>query len=216
MSVRVHPTACVEEGCVIGDGTSIWDHVHIRYGSHLGEQCIVGGKTYIAYEVHIGNRCKINASVYICNGVTLEDGVMISAGAIFTNDRFPRAATADLTELRSSEPDEFTEQTIVRCGATIGAGAIIGSDLTIGRWAMVGMGTIVTKSVPDFHLVLGTPARSIGAVCRCGQVLCMFSESDKAVESRACKACGRSYLQEGQRIIENAQSQEYPKLRNRN
>ena len=105
MSVRVHPTAQVEEGCEIGDGTSIWDHVHIRFGTHIGEQCIVGGKSYIAYNVKIGSRCKINSSVYICNGVTLEDGVMISAGTIFTNDRFPRATTPDLLQLRPSEPD---------------------------------------------------------------------------------------------------------------
>lgn len=202
MSVRIHPTAHVEDGCQIGDGTSIWDHVHIRFGTHIGEQCIIGGKTYIAYDVRIGHRCKINSAVYICNGVTLEDGVMISAGTIFTNDRFPRAATADLTQLRPSEPDEFTEQTLVRCGATIGAGAIIGSNLTIGRWAMIGMGSIITKSIPDFHLALGTPARSVGAVCRCGHVLCMFGDSNELTQSLSCSACDRKYNRDGQSITE--------------
>jgi acetyltransferase-like isoleucine patch superfamily enzyme len=208
VSVRIHPTAKVEDGCVIGDGTSIWDNVHVRYGTHIGEQCIVGGKSYIAYDVRIGNRCKINSAVYVCNGVTVEDGVMISAGVIFTNDRFPRAATPDLLELRPSEPDEFTEQTLVRCGATIGAGAIVGSNLTIGRWAMIGMGSIVTKSVPDFHLVLGTPARSVGAVCRCGQVLVMFQDGvatsvENATHSElGCKACHRRYHRDGQLITE--------------
>ena len=90
--------------------------------------------------------------------MTIEDGVMISAGVIFTNDRFPRAATNDLKQLRSSAPDEHTLPTLVREGATIGAGAIIGCDLTIGRFAMVGMGSVVTRSVPDFHLVIGNPA----------------------------------------------------------
>ena len=202
MNVRVHPTAHVEDGCQIGEGSSIWDYAHIRFGTHIGEQCIIGGKTYIAYQVRIGNRCKINSAVYICNGVTLEDGVMVSAGTIFTNDRFPRAATPDLQQLRSSEPDEHTETTLVGCGTTIGAGCIIGSNLTIGRWAMVGMGSVVTKSVQDFHLVLGSPARSVGAVCRCGQLLRMFSESDAATEPLTCTVCGRSYQRAGQTITE--------------
>jgi UDP-2-acetamido-3-amino-2,3-dideoxy-glucuronate N-acetyltransferase len=196
MTVRIHPTAMVEENVTLGDGTSVWDNAHIRHGTSLGEQCIVGGKSYIAYDVKIGNRCKINASVYICTAVTIEDGVMVSAGTIFTNDRFPRAATPDLTHLRSSDPDEDTESTLVRCGATIGAGCIIGSNLTIGRWAMIGMGALVTKSVPDFHLVLGSPARSIGAVCRCGQLLGMFSDSQADTEIYVCSACGRQYQRE--------------------
>ena len=176
----------------LGDGTSVWDNVHIRHGAQLGEECIVGGKTYIAYDVRIGNRVKINAMVYICNAVTIEDGVMISAGVIFTNDRFPRATTTDLTQLRSSAPDEHTLPTLVREGATIGAGAIIGSDLTIGRFAMVGMGSVVTRSVPDFHLVVGNPARSIGCVCRCGEPLVKWDdESDRRGAARAVlPACG--------------------------
>src|SRR6266702_3277107 len=108
MSVRVHPTAIIEEGVTLGPGTSVWDNVHIRRRAHLGENCLVGGKTTIAYDVQIGNRVKINSAGYICNGVTIEDGVMISAGVIFTNDRFPRAAINDLSELRPSAPDEHT------------------------------------------------------------------------------------------------------------
>src|SRR5262245_7272397 len=139
MSNRIHPTAIIEKDVVLGNGTSVWDNAHIRYGARLGEQCIVGGKSYIAYEVEIGNRVKINSMAYICNAVTIEDGVMISAGVLFTNDRFPRACTNDLKELRSSDPDEHTLATLVREGATIGGGAIIGCNLTIGRFAMVGM-----------------------------------------------------------------------------
>lgn len=202
MTHRIHPTAIVEERVVLGDGTSVWDNAHIRHGAKLGEQCIVGGKSYIAYDVQIGHRCKINSSVSICTAVTLEDGVMISAGTIFTNDRFPRATTPDLLQLRSSEPDEATESTLVQCGATIGAGCIIGSNLTIGRWAMVGMGSIVTKSIPDFHLALGTPARSIGAVCRCGHLLGMFAESLPNTESYVCSACNRRYQRDQHTISE--------------
>src|SRR5215210_2418246 len=118
----IHPTAIVEEGVEIGPDTSVWAGVHIRRDARIGRECIVGEKSYIAYGVRIGSRVKINAFVYICYGVTIEDGVMISAGTIFTNDRFPRATTSDLKHLRPSEPDEHTLPTLVREGATIGAG----------------------------------------------------------------------------------------------
>lgn len=181
MSIRIHPTAIVEDGVTLGKNTSVRDHTHIRFGASLGDDCIVGGKSLIAYDVQIGHRVKINSNVYICNGVTIEDGVMVSAGAIFTNDRCPRACTPDLLTLRDSAPDEHTLRTIVREGATIGAGCIIGCDLTIGRFAMVGMGSLVTRSVPDFHLVIGSPARSVGIVCRCGLPIHRFSEADEFV-----------------------------------
>jgi len=202
MSVRIHETAIVEDNVSIGDGSSVWDSVHIRHDTSIGEQCIVGEKTYIAYGVVIGNRVKINSMVYICNAVTIEDGVMISAGTIFTNDRFPRATTPDLKELRGSEPDEHTLPTLVRAGATIGAGCTIGNDLEIGRFAMVGMGSIVTKSVPDFHLVLGSPARSVGVVCKCGPLVARFSDSDDSPRNVTCSDCGREYAIDGQKITE--------------
>jgi UDP-2-acetamido-3-amino-2,3-dideoxy-glucuronate N-acetyltransferase len=192
MTIRVHPTAIIEEGVEIGRGTSVWDNVHIRHSTRIGEECIIGEKTYIAYDVRIGHRVKINAFVYICNAVTIEDGVMISAGTIFTNDRFPRATTTDLKHLRPSEPDEHTLPTLVREGATIGAGSTIGNDLVIGRFAMVGMGALVTKSVPDFHLALGHPAQSVGCVCRCGQMLARFTD-ESAARELACRACGLKY-----------------------
>lgn len=192
MSVFLHPTAVVEDGVCIGDGSAIWDRVHIRHDTRLGEQCIVGEKTYIAYGVQIGHRVKINAHVYLCTAVTIEDGVMISAGTIFTNDRFPRATTPDLKQLRPSEPDEHTLPTLVREGATIGAGCVIGNDLVIGRFAMVGMGSLVTKSVPDFHLAVGHPAVSVGCVCRCGQLLRRFAPDAQNVQI-ACVACRLRY-----------------------
>ena len=193
--VRIHPTAMVEEGVEIGRGTSVWDHVHIRHHAKIGEECIIGGKSLIAYEVEIGNRVKINSNVYICYGVRIEDGVMVSAGTIFTNDRFPRAATPDLQSLNGSDPDEETLETRVSCGATIGAGCIIGSNLTIGRFAMVGMGSVVTRDVPDFHLVIGSPCRSVGAVCRCGQLVLRFAEIDPDGKTKhACPKCERAYI----------------------
>lgn len=202
MSAQIHPTALIEPGVAIGTGTSIWDNVHIRHSTHIGEECIIGEKTYVAYGVKIGNRVKINAFVYICTAVKVEDGVMISAGTVFTNDRFPRATTPDLKQLRPSEPDEQTLPTLVREGATIGAGCTIGNDLSIGRFAMVGMGAVVTKSVPDFHLAIGHPARSVGCVCRCGQLLMRFSEGCSSESDLSCSACGLPYRVENQTVTE--------------
>jgi acetyltransferase-like isoleucine patch superfamily enzyme len=202
MTVRIHPTALIEQTVAIGAGTSIWDSVHIRHSTTVGEQCIIGEKTYVAYGVKIGNRVKINAFVYICNAVTIEDGVMISAGTVFTNDRFPRATTPDLLHLRSSDPDEHTLPTLVCAGATIGANCTIGNDLVIGRFAMIGMGSLVTKSVPDFHLALGHPARSIGCVCRCGQVLMRFLGAAPADVAVSCSACGLRYAIGGETVLE--------------
>jgi serine acetyltransferase len=144
--------------------------------------------------VVIGNRVKINAFVYICTGVTIEDGVMLAAGTIFTNDRFPRATMPDLQTLRDSGPDEHTLLTRVKAGASIGAGAIIGCNLTVGRFAMVGMGTVVTKSVPDYYLVVGQPARPVGIVCKCGPLVHRFTAEPSALTADlACAECGERF-----------------------
>jgi UDP-3-O-[3-hydroxymyristoyl] glucosamine N-acyltransferase len=194
MSVRIHPTAIIEDAVQLGEGTSVWDNVHIRHHTQIGDECIIGEKTYIAYDVRIGNRVKINAFVYICTAVTLEDGVMVSAGTIFTNDRFPRATTPDLLQLKSSAPDEETLPTLVREGATIGAGCIIGNDLEIGRFAMIGMGSLVTKSIGDFVLALGHPAAAVGFVCRCGKVLLRYEKGESLSDQQLqCRSCTRLY-----------------------
>jgi UDP-2-acetamido-3-amino-2,3-dideoxy-glucuronate N-acetyltransferase len=203
---QIHPTAVIEADVHIGDGSSVWDNVHIRRGASIGEECIVGEKSYIAYDVRIGNRVKINAFVYICAAVTIEDGVMISAGTIFTNDRFPRATTPDLKQLRPSDPDEHTLPTLVQAGATIGAGCTIGNDLSIGRWAMVGMGSVVTRSVPCHHLVLGNPARSVGLVCKCGQLMHRFAGHGWQDESGSivCPVCACRYEMRAGTVAEDA------------
>lgn len=204
--MAVHPTALIENGVVIGENTAVWDHVHIRGPARIGRDCIIGEKTYIAYDVTIGDRVKINAFVYICAGVTIETGVMISAGTVFTNDLYPRATSPDLATLKSSEPDEETLRTRVREGATIGARAVIGCNLEIGRFAMVGMGAVVTRSVPDFHLVYGQPARPVALVCRCGRP---FHQLDgplpRLLATTACRRCGRSYRVRESRVVEVAQ-----------
>ena len=195
MATRVHPTALVEAGVVIGDATSVWDNVHIRGpGTRIGSQCIVGEKSYIAYGVDIGDRVKINAFVYICNAVTIEDGVMISAGATFTNDRYPRATTSDLQALRTSEPDEHTVATLVREGCTIGARATIGPGVELGRFAMIGMASVVTRDVPGFHLVVGPPARTAAVVCRCGEPFARATGGVVLdVDDVGCAVCGLRY-----------------------
>jgi len=194
MDPYIHPTALIEQGVEIGAGSSVWDNVHIRRNTRIGHHCIVGEKTHISYDVTIGNMVKINAFVYICTAVTLEDGVMVAAGCIFTNDRYPRATEPELLSARTSDPDESTMPTVVRAGATLGAGSIIGCNLTIGRFAMVGMGSLVTRPVDDFHLVVGHPARVVGYVCRCGQPFTKFEADhhpERAVHS--CPVCRRRY-----------------------
>jgi UDP-3-O-[3-hydroxymyristoyl] glucosamine N-acyltransferase len=204
MNPKIHPTAIVEPGASVGNGTSVWDHAHVRSGARIGRDCIIGEKTYLAPGAIIGDRVKINALVYVCTAVTIGDGVMISAGAIFTNDRFPRATTPDLQRLRTSDRDEHTRETNVGEGATIGAGAVVGCDLSIGRFAMVGMGAVVTHSVGDFILVLGNPAHVAGAVCRCGELLERFSIQPPDGVGFACSACARSYAVVHGRITEHA------------
>jgi UDP-2-acetamido-3-amino-2,3-dideoxy-glucuronate N-acetyltransferase len=194
VTARIHPTAEIEPGVEIGPGTAIWNHVHVRGPARIGSDCIVGEKTYIAYGVEIGDRVKLNAFVYVCAGVVIENGVMVSAGSIFTNDRYPRATTPDLQALRDSEPGPEITETFVREGATIGAGAVIGPGIEVGRFAMVGMGAVVTRDVPPFHLVTGNPATAAACVCRCGQPILRFAGgSVPDAGDVACGACGRGY-----------------------
>jgi UDP-2-acetamido-3-amino-2,3-dideoxy-glucuronate N-acetyltransferase len=192
---RIHPTAVVEDDVSIGAGTTIWDTVHVRGpDTTIGCACTIGEKTHIAYGVRIGDRVKINAFVYVCTAVTIEDGVMISAGVTFTNDRYPRATTADLAELRPSSPDEHTLATRVRIGATVGARATIGPGIELGRFATVGMAAVVTRSVPDFHLVVGHPARTVAATCRCGNPFLRAVDGELPdVDDLACTSCGLRY-----------------------
>jgi len=190
---RVHPSAIIEDGVRIGDDTAIWSHVHVRERAEIGSRCIIGEKTYIAYDTKIGDLCKVNAFVYICNGVTLEDGVMIGAHTIFTNDRFPRAANWEITELMPSEPTENTLQTLVKRGATLGAGVSVAPGVTIGDFATVGMSSVVVHDVAPHMLVAGNPARRLGYVCCCGWRVAAFvhgPEFDLKESGVKCGHCG--------------------------
>ena len=193
-TVHIQPTAIIETDVSIGDHTSIWDAVHIRHGASLGRNCIVGEKTYIAYDVRIGDLCKINANVYLCAGVTLQDGVMIAAHTVFTNDRLPRACDPEIRQLRSSAPDEATLPTTVGRGATIGANCTIGPGLSLGAFCMIGMGSVVTHDVPPHVLVSGNPARLRGLVCACGDVVARSNAAGNLPAGTHPCRCGREVV----------------------
>lgn len=206
--MAIHPTALIEPGVSIGRHTSIWDNVHIRHSTDIGSECIIGEKTYVAYGVSIADRVKINAFVYICTGVRIERGVMIAAGTVFTNDRFPRATTSDFAHLLSSDPDENTLPTLVCEGATIGAQCTIAGGIRIGRFAMIGMGSVVTHDVPDFMLAFGHPARPVAYVCACGRPLELDDGERLAVDRRdvSCTQCDARYSVHGTRVEQLAKA----------
>jgi UDP-2-acetamido-3-amino-2,3-dideoxy-glucuronate N-acetyltransferase len=200
---RIHATADIESGVEIGAGTAVWNEVHARTGTRIGRECIIGEKTYLGPDVVIGNLVKLNAMVYVPTGVTIEDGVMVGAGTIFTNDRYPRGTDTALENLRFSGADEHTLETRVEQGASIGAGATIGCGITIGRWSMVGMASVVTRDVEPFHLVVGSPARTIALVCRCGEPVWRFPHSDAPTEAEGtCSVCGLRYRVSGGAVVE--------------
>lgn len=194
MGVRIHPTALVEEGVRIGDGTAVWDAVHIRRGAVVGRDCIVGEKTYVAYDVRIGDLVKLNAGVYVCAGVTIGDGVMVAAHVVFTNEIAPRATDVAVARLRPSEPTGATLATRVERGATIGANATIGPGVVLGEFCMVGMGSVVVGDVPAFGLVMGNPARLRGLVARDGTRVLALREGEPLPEGRRVECPGDGVL----------------------
>jgi UDP-2-acetamido-3-amino-2,3-dideoxy-glucuronate N-acetyltransferase len=201
---RIHPTALIETDVRIGPETSVWDNVHIRHGAQIGRSCIIGEKTYVAYDVKVGDFCKFNANVYVCAGVTISDYVMLSAHTVFTNDKFPRSFDRTLDGLQTSNPTEETLPTHVGIGVTTGANVTIGPGLKIGDFAMVGMGSVLTKDVPPHALVIGNPARLVGWVCKCGPVLVKLDRWKEDTEGRTyhCPRCGREYERTGTGVAE--------------
>lgn len=163
--VRIHPTADVSDSAEIGPGTRIWNQAQVREDARIGQRCILGKDAYIDFGVTIGDDVKIQNGALVYHGATVEDGVFIGPGAILTNDRRPRAINPDGTLKRDS--DWTVGAVRLRYGSSIGAGAVILTDVTIGRFALVGAGAVVTRDVPDHALVAGNPARQLGWVCRC-------------------------------------------------
>lgn len=171
----VHPSAAVDEPCEIGNGTKIWHFSHVMQESHIGSNCILGQNVHVASGVRIGNNVKIQNNVSLYTGVELEDDVFCGPSMVFTNVITPRSHVNRKSEYR---------RTLVKRGASLGANSTIICGVTIGRYAFVGAGAVVTRDVPDHALVVGVPARQTGWVCRCGVVL------DAAC---ACSNCGATY-----------------------
>jgi UDP-2-acetamido-3-amino-2,3-dideoxy-glucuronate N-acetyltransferase len=170
--IFIHPSANVHSSVLIGQGTKIWINVQIRENVHIGEDCILSKDVYIDHAVKIGNRCKIQNSVSVYNGVTIEDEVFVGPNVAFTNDKVPRAFN---TEWKVTP-------TLVQRGASIGANTTVVCGITVGNYAMVAAGSVVTKTVPSHALVMGNPAKIVGYVCQCGHRLDNHG---------LCKACGK-------------------------
>lgn len=189
MAVRIHPSAEVSPFAQIGDGTSIWHQAQIREGAQIGRDCIISKGVYVDANVSIGDRVKVQNYVSIYHGVSLEDGVFVGPHVCFTNDLRPRAITPD-GKLKSAQDWTLTK-TLVRRGASLGANATILCGVTIGEWAMVGAGSVVTDDVPNFGLVWGNPARLHGFVCPCGGRL-KGGEIQGELIRATCTSCGNA------------------------
>ena len=186
--IRVHPSAEVSPLATVGEGTQIWHQAQVRERARIGRECILGKGVYVDFDVVVGDRCKLQNGALLYHGAELADGVFVGPGAILTNDLLPRAITPD--GALKSDADWQVGRIAVGYGASLGAGCVVLPDVTIGRFAMIGAGAVVTRSVPDHGLVRGNPARLAGYVCACGQRL---AENDPDRGAFHCPACGREY-----------------------
>ncbi|HIC98526.1 MAG TPA: N-acetyltransferase [Pyrodictiaceae archaeon] len=177
----IHPLAVVEEDVEIGEGTRIWHFAHIRKGAKIGRNCNIGKGVYIDVNVEIGNNVKVQNGVSIYQGVKVEDDVFLGPHMTFTNDLYPRAFNKNWKLI----------PTLVKKGASIGAHATIVCGVTIGEYAMVGAGAVVTRDVPPFGLVYGNPARLKGFVCYCGRKLKEIINEDNEGIIFKCIHCGK-------------------------
>ena len=174
----VHESSYADEGCVIGEGTKIWHFCHVQSGAVIGRKCSIGQNVNISSRAVLGDGCKIQNNVSIYDDVVLEDGVFCGPSMVFTNVINPRSFIERKHEYK---------KTLVRKGASIGANATIVCGNTVGRYAFVGAGAVITKDVPDYALVYGAPAKVMGWVCECGVKLKF--ENDFA----CCVECGEKY-----------------------
>jgi acetyltransferase-like isoleucine patch superfamily enzyme len=196
-TARIHPTADLESDVTVGPRTSIWHRAQVRTGASIGAECVIGRDAFIDEGVTLGSRVKIQNLALVYHGVTVEDGVFIGPNAILTNDRYPRAITATGELARA---DDWTVSPItLRHGCSIGAGAVVVAGTDVGRFATVGAGSVVTRSVPDHALVVGSPARRIGWVCACGARIHAEADATGAPAAAshegvaACPSCHVTY-----------------------
>jgi UDP-2-acetamido-3-amino-2,3-dideoxy-glucuronate N-acetyltransferase len=186
--VRIHPTADVSARAEIGSGTSIWHQAQVREGVHIGRNCVLAKGVYIDAGVTLGDNVKVQNYVSIYYGVTIEDGVFCGPHCVFTNDKRPRSINAD-GSLKATSDWELGS-TLVKKGASIGANAVIVCGVTVGEWAMIGSGAVVSRDVPNYGLVWGNPARLQGFVCPCGARLVKDKNMvDKEIVGLRCPEC---------------------------
>jgi acetyltransferase-like isoleucine patch superfamily enzyme len=187
--VRVHPTADVSADAVIGAGTSIWNQAQVRERARIGVGCVIGKNVYVDVDVVIGDRVKVQNNASLYHGVTVEDGVFIGPHVCLTNDRLPRAINRDGSA--KTDADWQVGPIRIRTGAALGAGSVVVPGVTVGRWALVGAGSVVTADVADYALVVGNPARRIGSACPCGEPL--RDGPDGEAFAGACPSCGEPF-----------------------
>ncbi|NDV22173.1 Gfo/Idh/MocA family oxidoreductase [Desulfovibrio sp. JC022] len=178
-SAQIHETAFVDAGTTIGKNTKIWHFSHVMKNTTIGENCNLGQNVVAGPDVIIGNGCKIQNNVSVYKGVTLEDDVFCGPSMVFTNVFNPRAHVNRMSEVR---------ETLIKKGATLGANCTIVCGNTVGKYAFIGAGAVITKDVPDYALMLGTPAKRTGWVCECGEIL---------PQSLECVSCNKKYEKKG-------------------
>jgi UDP-2-acetamido-3-amino-2,3-dideoxy-glucuronate N-acetyltransferase len=185
----VHPSSIVDEGALVGQGTKIWHFCHIMPKAQIGEDCNIGQNVFVASDVLIGNNVKIQNNVSVYSGVILEDDVFLGPSMVFSNVINPRSHVNRRGEYQITR---------VKHGVTIGANATVICGITLGEYSFVGAGAVVTKNVPPYALVFGTPANIRGWVCQCGIKLPFIGEDQE--ESAACKECGLTYEKSGEEV----------------
>ena len=189
MKYFIHESSYADPGAVIGEGTKIWHFSHVMGHAHIGDNCSIGQNVFIGSRAVVGNNVKIQNNVSIYDDVILEDGVFCGPSCVFTNVINPRAFIERKQEYR---------RTIVKQGASIGANATIVCGVSIGAYAFIGAGSVVTKDVPAYALVYGNPAKQRGWICKCGE---------KLPEGLQCTACGLQYCLDNAELVESERNQ---------
>jgi len=190
----VHESSYVDEPCEIGEGTKIWHFSHVMSHAKIGRRCNIGQNVVISPQVTLGDNVKLQNNVSVYTGVELEDDVFCGPSMVFTNVTNPRSHV--------SRKDEY-RRTLVRRGASIGANATVVCGNTIGRYAFIGAGAVVTRDIPDFALVVGNPGRLVGWMCQCGIKLDLAREAHTDGQA-TCAACGASYVKRDGVVSETA------------
>ena len=185
----VHESSYIDEGAEIGAGTKIWHFSHVMTRARIGERCNIGQNVLVSPDVTIGNNVKIQNNVSLYTGVIVEEDAFLGPSMVFTNVINPRSEITRKNEYRP---------TLIRRGATLGANSTIVCGHTLGRYAFIAAGAVVTRDVADFALMAGVPARQLGWMCRCAGSKLQFDTAGKA----ACPACGAAYRLEGEQVLE--------------